>query len=57
MNTTSEQPCVLLRLVVGTGEPGTIPSRFELYTKQAEVPITGKYFFARSGPMMLFARS
>ena len=33
---------------------GIMPRTFEKKTKQAAVPTTGKYFFARVGPIMSF---
>jgi hypothetical protein len=56
-NTISAQPSVTLRLLVGTGMPGTNASTFEQNTNSADAPMTGKYFFARSASIADLARS
>ena len=41
-------------LVTAMIQKGIMPSTFENKMKQAAVPTTGKYFFARVGPIMSF---
>jgi hypothetical protein len=44
----------MFQLAVGGRKPGIMPSTLEKKTKQAAVPTTGKYFFARVGPIISF---
>src|SRR5262249_57486903 len=51
MKTTNAEPSVMERLVVAIGNPGNSAITFAQKTKQADVAMSGKYFFARFEPM------
>jgi hypothetical protein len=55
--TTIAHPNVMPRWLVATGIPGMRAIRLQKNTNTAAVPTMGKYFFARSAPITLFARS
>src|SRR6185436_10793166 len=55
MKTTSADPSVMERLVVAIGNPGNSAMKFAQKTKQAEVAMSGKYFFARFEPITSLA--